>query len=79
MELAKDRVQDLQSQIEELQEEVSLQRTTDGDTSLLSEMEHSLDSMNWIQDKKQVSSPTKQNLLTQQKNVPPSPVESIYV
>lgn len=54
MELAKDRVQDLQSQIEELQEEVSLQRTTDGDTSLLSEMEHSLDSMNWIQDKKQV-------------------------
>ncbi|KAF4076717.1 hypothetical protein AMELA_G00218240 [Ameiurus melas] len=54
VELAKDRVQDLQSQIEELQEEVSLQRTTDGDTSLLSEMERSLDSMNWIQDKKQV-------------------------
>ncbi|KAB5535559.1 hypothetical protein PHYPO_G00119070 [Pangasianodon hypophthalmus] len=54
VELAKGRVQDLQSQIEELQEEVSLQRTTDGDTSLLSEMERSLDAMNWSQDKKQV-------------------------
>ncbi|XP_060761785.1 BICD family-like cargo adapter 1 isoform X3 [Neoarius graeffei] len=54
VELAKARAQALQSQIEELQEEVSLQRSTDGDTSLLSEMERSLDTMNWSQDKKQV-------------------------
>ncbi|KAI5626379.1 BICD family-like cargo adapter 1 [Silurus asotus] len=54
VELAKGRAQDLQSQIEELQEEVILQRTTDGDTSLLSEMERSLDALNWSQDKKHV-------------------------
>lgn len=59
MELAKGRAQGLQSQIDELQEEVSLQRTTHGDTSLLSEMEHSLDTMNWSQDQKQVNSQNK--------------------
>ncbi|GAA6069043.1 BICD family-like cargo adapter 1 isoform X2, partial [Tachysurus ichikawai] len=53
VELRKDKVQDLQSQIEELQEEVSLQRTADGNTSLLSEMERSLEGINWSQDKEQ--------------------------
>ncbi|TSP46836.1 BICD family-like cargo adapter 1 [Bagarius yarrelli] len=54
VELGKGKVQDLQSQIEELEEEVSFQRTTDANTSLLSEMEHSLDAINWSQDKEQV-------------------------
>ncbi|XP_027018491.2 BICD family-like cargo adapter 1 isoform X1 [Tachysurus fulvidraco] len=54
VELRKDKVQDLQSQIEELQEEVSLQRTADGNTSLLSEMERSLEAVNWSPDKEQV-------------------------
>ncbi|KAK3534368.1 hypothetical protein QTP86_014443, partial [Hemibagrus guttatus] len=53
-ELGKGKVQDLQSQIEELQEEVSLQRTADGNASLLSEMERSIDAINWSQDKEQV-------------------------
>ncbi|KAK3513510.1 hypothetical protein QTP70_015483 [Hemibagrus guttatus] len=60
-ELGKGKVQDLQSQIEELQEEVSLQRTADGNASLLSEMERSIDAINWSQDKEQVNSPAKQN------------------
>ncbi|KAM9440241.1 BICD family-like cargo adapter 1 isoform 2-T2 [Clarias gariepinus] len=51
VELAKDRAQELQSQIVELQEEISLQRTIDEDTSLLSEMERSLDDINWNQDR----------------------------
>ncbi|KAF5898507.1 bicaudal D-related protein 1-like isoform X2, partial [Clarias magur] len=55
VELAKDRAQDLQSQIEELQEEVSLQRTIDEDTSLLSEMEHSVDAINWNQDRERIT------------------------
>lgn len=69
VELGKDKVQDLQFQIEELQEEISLQRTADGNTSLLSEMEQSLDAFNWSQDKEQVNSPAKTKSKTQHNNI----------
>lgn len=44
VEVAQDRTQQLQAQVEELQEEVSLQEArSQGDSSLLSELESSLD------------------------------------
>uniref|UniRef100_A0A3B1J870 Si:ch211-235m3.5 n=1 Tax=Astyanax mexicanus TaxID=7994 RepID=A0A3B1J870_ASTMX len=55
VETARCRSQELQAQMEELQEEVSLQHSDHGDTSLLSEMEHSLDAMGWSQEKEQVT------------------------
>ncbi|XP_017547228.2 BICD family-like cargo adapter 1 isoform X1 [Pygocentrus nattereri] len=55
VEAARGRVQELQAQLEEMQEEVSLQRSGHGEASLLSEMEHSLDAMGWSQDKEQVT------------------------
>ncbi|XP_062843632.1 BICD family-like cargo adapter 1 [Trichomycterus rosablanca] len=53
VEAARGKAQELQSRMEELQEEVSLQRSPD--SSLLSEMDRSLDSMNCSQDKEQVT------------------------
>ncbi|KAL7842716.1 hypothetical protein SRHO_G00244050 [Serrasalmus rhombeus] len=55
VEAARGRVQELQAQLEEMQEEVSLQRSGHEEASLLSEMEHSLDAMGWSQDKEQVT------------------------
>ncbi|XP_072524963.1 BICD family-like cargo adapter 1 [Salminus brasiliensis] len=55
VEAARGRSQELQAQMEELQEEVSLQHSDHGDTSLLSEMEHSLDAMGWSQDKEEIT------------------------
>ncbi|XP_048015990.1 BICD family-like cargo adapter 1 [Megalobrama amblycephala] len=46
---------ELQSQVEELQEEVALQEKSHNDTSLLSELENNLDTANWSLDKEQVS------------------------
>uniref|UniRef100_A0A4W4DNV5 Uncharacterized protein n=1 Tax=Electrophorus electricus TaxID=8005 RepID=A0A4W4DNV5_ELEEL len=52
--VARSKVKDLQFQMEELQEMTLLQRSGHGDTSLLSEMQRSLDIMGWSQDKEQV-------------------------
>lgn len=52
VEAAKGKTQELRMKMEELEEEVSLQRSPDA--SLLSEMDRSLGSMNWDQDKEQV-------------------------
>ncbi|XP_067307659.1 BICD family-like cargo adapter 1 isoform X2 [Pseudorasbora parva] len=46
---------ELQSQVEELQEEVALQEKSHNDTSLLSELENNLDTADWSLDKEQVS------------------------
>ncbi|KAK1790114.1 hypothetical protein P4O66_013949 [Electrophorus voltai] len=51
--VARSKVKDLQFQMEELQEMTLLQRSGHGDTSLLSEMQRSLDIMGWSQDKEQ--------------------------
>lgn len=45
---------ELQSQVEELQEEVALQKKSHNDTSLLSELENNLDTAKWSLDKEQV-------------------------
>lgn len=45
---------ELQSRVEELQEEVALQEKSHNDTSLLSELENNLDTANWSLDKEQV-------------------------
>ncbi|XP_066513758.1 BICD family-like cargo adapter 1 [Hoplias malabaricus] len=55
VEAARSRAQELQAQMEELQEEVSLQSSGHGDMSILSEMEHSLDAVGWSQDREQVT------------------------
>lgn len=44
---------ELQSQVEELQEEVALQEKSHNDTSLLSELENNLDTADWSLDKEQ--------------------------
>ncbi|XP_056126985.1 BICD family-like cargo adapter 1 [Rhinichthys klamathensis goyatoka] len=46
---------ELQSRLEELQEEVALQEKSHNDTSLLSELENNLDTADWSLDKEQVS------------------------
>ncbi|XP_067220753.1 BICD family-like cargo adapter 1 isoform X2 [Chanodichthys erythropterus] len=46
---------ELQSRVEELQEEVALQEKSHNDISLLSELENNLDTTNWSLDKEQVS------------------------
>uniref|UniRef100_A0A9J8CBW6 Si:ch211-235m3.5 n=1 Tax=Cyprinus carpio carpio TaxID=630221 RepID=A0A9J8CBW6_CYPCA len=48
------RAQELQSQVEELQEEVALQEKSHNDSSLLSELENNLDVADWSLDKEQV-------------------------
>ncbi|KAI4878917.1 hypothetical protein NFI96_025783 [Prochilodus magdalenae] len=55
VEATRSRALELQAQLEELQEDVSLQRSGLGEASLLSEMEHSLEAMGWSQDKEQVT------------------------
>lgn len=45
---------ELQSQVEQLQEEVALQEKSHNDTSLLSELENNLDTADWSLDKEQV-------------------------
>ncbi|XP_042594930.1 BICD family-like cargo adapter 1 isoform X1 [Cyprinus carpio] len=47
------RAQELQSQVEELQEEVALQEKSHNDSSLLSELENNLDAADWSLDKEQ--------------------------
>ncbi|XP_016362263.1 bicaudal D-related protein 1-like isoform X1 [Sinocyclocheilus anshuiensis] len=47
------RAQELQSQVEELQEEVALQEKSHNDSSLLSELENNLDVADWSLDKEQ--------------------------
>ncbi len=51
---ARSRAQELQSQVEELQEEVALQEKSHNDSSLLSELENNLDAADWRLDKEQV-------------------------
>ncbi|KAI7800760.1 BICD family-like cargo adapter 1 [Triplophysa rosa] len=53
VELSRARTQELQSQVDELQEEVALREKSHNDTSLLSELENSLDALGWSQDKEQ--------------------------
>ncbi|XP_059389525.1 BICD family-like cargo adapter 1 [Carassius carassius] len=48
------RAQELQSQVQELQEEVALQEKSHNDSSLLSELENNLDVADWSLDKGQV-------------------------
>ncbi|XP_059370926.1 BICD family-like cargo adapter 1 [Carassius carassius] len=48
------RAQELQSQVQELQEEVALQEKSHNDSSLLSELENNLDAADWSLDKEQV-------------------------
>ncbi|XP_043115643.1 BICD family-like cargo adapter 1 [Puntigrus tetrazona] len=48
------RAQELQSQVEELQEEAALQDKSHNDSSLLSELENNLDTADWSLDKEQV-------------------------
>lgn len=55
VELSRARAQELQFQVDELQEEVALREKSHNDTSLLSELENSLDALGWSQDKEQVS------------------------
>ncbi|XP_069040433.1 bicaudal-D-related protein 2-like isoform X3 [Lepisosteus oculatus] len=55
VEIARGRSLHLQSQLEELQEEASLRDSSGGEVSLQSELEQSLDSMSWSQDKEQVT------------------------
>ncbi|XP_077063672.1 BICD family-like cargo adapter 1 [Siphateles boraxobius] len=55
MDGARSRAHELQSQLEELQEEVALQDTSHNDSSLLSELENNLDTADWSLDKEQVS------------------------
>lgn len=45
---------ELQSRVEELQEEMALQEKSHNDTSLLSELENNLDTTKWSLDKEQV-------------------------
>uniref|UniRef100_A0A672PH82 Bicaudal D-related protein 1-like n=2 Tax=Sinocyclocheilus grahami TaxID=75366 RepID=A0A672PH82_SINGR len=47
------RAQELQSQVEELQEEVALQEKSHNDSSLMSELENNLDVADWSLDKEQ--------------------------
>lgn len=56
VEVVRARVQRLQSQVDELQEDnLALQEKSHNETSLLSELENSLDPLDWSQDKEQVS------------------------
>ncbi|XP_018588092.1 BICD family-like cargo adapter 1 isoform X2 [Scleropages formosus] len=54
-EMAQERTQQLQAQVEELQEQMSLRELSLGEASLLSELERSLGSPGWGQDKEQVT------------------------
>lgn len=54
VELSRARAQELQFQVDELQEEAVLREKSHNDTSLLSELENSLDALGWSQDKEQV-------------------------
>lgn len=54
MDGVRSRAQELQSQVEELQEEVALQEKSHNDSSLLSELENNLDVADWSLDKEQV-------------------------
>lgn len=54
VELSRALAQELQSHVNELQEEVALREKSHNDTSLLSELENSLDALGWSQDKEQV-------------------------
>ncbi|MBN3308364.1 BICL1 protein, partial [Amia calva] len=55
LEAARGRSQLLQAQVEELQEEASLRGSGSGEGSLLSELEHSLDSERWGLDREQMA------------------------
>lgn len=54
MALSRALAQELQSHVDELQEEVALREKSHTDTSLLSELENSLDALGWSHDKEQV-------------------------
>ncbi|KAJ8396449.1 hypothetical protein AAFF_G00017550 [Aldrovandia affinis] len=54
VEVSRGRNQQLQEQVEELQEEISMQEAGPGEASLLSELEQSLGDMGWSEDKEQV-------------------------
>ncbi|XP_051534492.1 BICD family-like cargo adapter 1 isoform X2 [Myxocyprinus asiaticus] len=55
VEVVRSRAQELHCQVEELQEEVALQEKSHNDSSLLSELEHSLEPTGWSLDREQVS------------------------
>ncbi|XP_051965620.1 BICD family-like cargo adapter 1 isoform X3 [Xyrauchen texanus] len=55
VEVVRSRAHELHCQVEELQEEVSLQGKTHNNSSLLSELEHSLEPTGWSLDREQVS------------------------
>ncbi|XP_051963430.1 BICD family-like cargo adapter 1 [Xyrauchen texanus] len=55
VEVVRSRAQELQCQVEELQEEVALQEKSHNESSLLSELEHSLEPTVWSLDREQVS------------------------
>ncbi|KAJ8347692.1 hypothetical protein SKAU_G00262810 [Synaphobranchus kaupii] len=54
VEVSRGRNQQLQEQVEQLQEEISMQEPGRGEASLLSELEQSFSNMDWSQDKEQV-------------------------
>ncbi|XP_064207373.1 BICD family-like cargo adapter 1 isoform X1 [Anguilla rostrata] len=54
VEVSRGRNQQLQEQVEQLQEEISMQESGRGEASLLSELEQSFSNMSWSQDKEQV-------------------------
>lgn len=59
VEVSHARNQQLQEQVEQLQEAISMQESGRGEASLLSELEQSFNNMSWSQDKEQVE-PTQQ-------------------
>ncbi|XP_061105841.1 BICD family-like cargo adapter 1 isoform X1 [Conger conger] len=54
VEVSRGRNQQLQEQVEQLQEEISMQESGRSEASLLSELEQSFSNMSWSQDKEQV-------------------------